>query len=63
MVVALVPYLIVALEIIWKSAIEVGWIWLWIERMTGLGWLRPDWAVDCTVTRSDPAGGGATRSE
>ena len=62
-VVAVEPYLIVALEIIWKSAIEVGWIWLWIERVTGLGWLRPAWAVDWTVTRSELLGGGVMRSE
>ena len=63
MVVAALPYLIVAFEIVWKSAIEVGWIWLWIERVTGLGAPRPAWPVDCTVTRSEPGGGGETRSE
>ena len=63
MVVAAEPYLIVALEMIWKSAIEDGWIWLWIERVTGFGLLRPDWPVDWIVTRSEPAGGGVMRSE
>ena len=52
-----------AFEIIWKSAIDVGWIWLWTERITGFGWPRPTCAVDCTVTRSEPAGGGWIRSE
>ena len=56
-------YFTVEFEIIWKSAIDVGWIWLWMERVTGFGPPRPTRAVDWTVTRSDPGGGGEMRSE
>ena len=63
MVVAALPYLIVALEIIWKSAIEVGWIWLWIERITGLGCSRPGLGGRLHGHQVRPVGGGWTRSE
>ena len=63
MVVAVEPYLMLAFEIIWKSAIDDGWIWLCTDRVTGEGLLRLAWAVACTVTRSEPGAGGVTRSE